>query len=385
MPAMPIAACDATTVTLSDGRVLLSFGGCNYLGLANHPAVIATIGQAACRYGLSSSASRETTGNSLAHEALERELAEFLGVERTLLVPDGYLANIAACQGLAGVVTHAVLDAKAHVSLRDGAQTAGLEIVTFDHRDPGSLRSVLRRIRPARAAVMTDGVFTAYGAPAPIAEYAAELGPHDWLVVDDCHGLGVVGPGGRGSVAREGVRHPRLIITSSLAKGLGCAGGMVSGPREAIARSLRTTGYVCTTPIAPALAEGTRASLSVLRAEPWRTERLAANGERLRARLHDLGLCPPPSAPHTPIVAFTTGDLTAMERLAAAMLGEGFRVPFIAYPGGPAESYFRITVNAEHTPLHIDAVAAAFARCLEADDAGLPRIAAQPLVATRAR
>jgi 8-amino-7-oxononanoate synthase len=362
MPATPIVACDATTVTYADGRTLLSFGGCNYLGLANHPAVIAAIGQATGRYGVSSSASRETTGNAASHEALERELAVFLGVERALLVPDGYTANVAALQALAGVVTHAVLDAKAHVSMRDAALAAGLEIVTFAHRDARALAEALRAVRPGRAAILTDGVFTAYGASAPLEKYLGVIGPHDRLVVDDCHGLGVVGPGGRGSVARTGVLDPRVVITSSLAKGLGCAGGMVAGTAESVGRGRKATAYVCTTPIAPAMAEGTRASLAVLGAEPWRVEKLRANSERLRARLSEVGLCEPPAGPPTPIAAFTMGDRPSMERTAAALAGEGLRVPLISYPGGPAEAYFRVTVNAEHTPEHIDILAGALAR-----------------------
>ncbi|HZW10801.1 MAG TPA: pyridoxal phosphate-dependent aminotransferase family protein [Phycisphaerales bacterium] len=380
MPATPIVACDATTVTYADGRTLLSFGGCNYLGLANHPGVIATIGQATARYGLSSSASRETTGNAASHDALEAELADFLALERVLLVPDGYTANIAALQALAGSVTHAVIDARAHVSLRDAANTAGLEIVPFHHRDPKSLAAALRAIRPGRAAVLTDGVFTAHGACAPVAELLAAIGPDDRLVVDDCHGLGVLGPGGRGTLARLGIRDARVVVTSSLAKGLGCAGGMVAGAAEVVGRTRRATAYVCTTPIAPAMAEGTRAALAVLRADPWRVERLAANSARLHARLVELRLGEASDGPPTPIAAFTLGDKPEMERAATALAAEGLRVPLISYPNGPADAYFRVTVNAEHTPEHIDLLAAALGRRLRADlRAGVHVLAPAPV------
>jgi 8-amino-7-oxononanoate synthase len=370
-------------VTYADGRTLLSFGGCNYLGLANHPAVIAAIGQATARYGLSSSASRETTGNAASHEALELELADFLGLERVLLVPDGYTANIAALQALAGVVTHALIDARAHVSLRDAAHTAGLQLLSFQHRDPRSLAAALRTIRPGRAAVLTDGVFTAHGACAPIAELLAALGPDDRLVVDDCHGLGVLGPGGQGALARLGIRDQRIVVTSSLAKGLGCAGGMVAGADATISRSVRATAYVCTTPIAPAMAEGTRASLAVLRADPGRVDRLAANAARLHARLGQLGLGDPVDGPPTPIAAFVIGDLPAMQRAAAALTADGLRVPLISYPNGPADAYFRVTVNAEHTPEHIDLLAAALDRRLRAERPGAARVVGTPAAAVR--
>lgn len=364
MPATPIAACDATTVTLTDGRVLLSFGGCNYLGLANHPAVIGAVLQATSRYGLSSTASRETTGNAASHELLEAELSQFLGVERALLVPDGYLANVAACQGAAGTVTDAVIDERGHASLRDAAYAAGLPVSRYRHRSAESLRRVLADLRPGSAIVLTDGVFTADGAPAPIDKILDALGPEDFLVVDDCHGLGVAGPEGRGSVAAAGLRDKRIVITSSLAKGLGCAGGVVAGAGGAIARCARSTGYFCTTPIAPAVAEGTRAALSVLRAEPWRVERLAANASRLRTHLHGLGLVDPPAPPCSPVVAFTVGARAEMERVASSLVARGFRAPLIAYPGGPAEAYFRLTVNAEHSPEQIDALARALEACV---------------------
>lgn len=384
MPATPIAACDATTVTLPDGRVVLSFGGCDYLGLSSHPRVVRAVVEATARYGLSSNASRETTGNAEPHDALERALASFLGAERALLAPDGYLANIAACQGLAAAgFTQAVLDGRAHVSMADAARAAGLVITRFDHADADSLAGVLEAVRrgggrdarpthDARPAggviVLTDGVFTADGEPAPLASYLRALRPTDRLLVDDCHGLGVLGPGGRGSTAQAGIADPhpdpRVIITSSLAKGLGCAGGVVAGTLADIARCARASAYFCTTPIAPAMAAGTLAALAVLSGEPTRVERLGTNAERLRAGLHALGLARAPGSPPTPvtpIAAFTLADLPAMEGLAADLLADGFRVPLVRYPGGPAEAYFRLSVNAEHTPDQIDRLLGALA------------------------
>lgn len=369
MPSTPILACDATTVTipigLCGGRAILSFGGCNYLGLANHPRVAEAVREATARFGLSSTASRETTGNTAPHDALEHDLAAFLRVERALLVPDGYLANIAACQGLrARGVTHAVLDARAHVSMADAAAAAGLMITRFAHADADALTLALGAIRPGRAVVMTDGVFTADGEPAPLRALLDALGEADRLLVDDCHGLGVLGPGGRGSVAHWGLTDPRILITSSLAKGIGVAGGVVAGTLGDIAGCAAATAYVCTTPIAPAMAEGARAAIALLLSEPTRVDRLSTNAERLRAGLHALGLATPPSYPHTPIVAFTLPGLSAMERFCAGVLDAGFRVPLIRYPGGPAEAYFRVSVNAEHTPEQIDRLLGAMTAAL---------------------
>jgi 8-amino-7-oxononanoate synthase len=396
MPATPLAACDATTVTLPDGRVVLSFGGCNYLGLANHPRVVQAVVNATVRFGLSSTASRETTGNAQPHDTLESELAAFLGIEQALLTPDGYLANIVACQGLAAAgCTIALLDGRAHVSMSDAARTAGLEVTFFDHADPASLVRTLEAVRGGRddrsaggAVVMTDGIFTADGEPAPVSDYLRALRPTDRLLIDDCHGLGVIGPEGRGSAAHASAADPRIVITSSLAKGLGCAGGIVAGSRVDVYRFAESAAYVCTTPIAPAMAEGTRAALAILQAEPARVDRVGVNARRLRAGLGRLGLLPSPTArtdPGIPIAAFTLGDLQTMRQLEAGLLADGFRVPLIRYPGGPAEAYFRLSVNAEHTPEQIDRLLTAIAARLDSRDSGLSTLRVQTVDPARSR
>ena len=362
MPATPFAACDATSITLPDGRTVTAFGGCNYMGLSNHPRVRRAAAEAMERYGLSSTASREPTGNAVPHDLLEAELAGFLRVDRALLVPDGYLANISACQGLAAAgCTHAVIDSRAHASMPDASRTAGLAISRFEHADPVSLASALAAIRPGRAVVMTDGVFTADGEPAHLDELLDQLAPDDRLLVDDCHGLTAIGPGGRGSVAHAGLDDPRIVITSSLAKGFGAAGGVVAGRHDDIARCARAVAYVCTTPIAPAMAEATRTSLAILQADPTRVDRLTANAKRVRAGLVSMGLLPRIGNPPTQIAAFITGPLPEMQQLNAALLADGFALPLIRYPGGPAETFFRLSVNAEHTPRQIDDLLSALA------------------------
>lgn len=365
MPAPAYQGCDATRVVMPDGRSVLSFGGCNYLGLANHPAVAEAVRRGVERYGLSASASRETTGNAAPHEALEHDLEGFLQVERALLVPDGYLANIVACQGLAALgVRRAVLDERAHRSLADAAATAGLVVERFAHRKPESLAAVLRRTPAGRAVVMTDGVFTVDGAPAPLEGLVRALRTDDVLLVDDCHGLGVVGDGGRGSVAAAGLSDPRIVVTSSLAKGLGGAGGVVAGRAEVVAACAGASAYVCTTPIAPAMAEGTRAGLRVLAEEPERLGRLTRSAGRLREGLARLGLIGGQEGWGTPVAAFSWGDVAGMRRVCTGMLEDGFRLSLQRYPGSQWDAYFRLSVNAEHSDAQIDAVLDALARRL---------------------
>ncbi len=369
MPGLPVIARTATSATLPDGSVVHTFGGCDYLALAHDRRVEQAIVDAVYVFGLSSNASRQTTGNTAAHNALESALAEFLQVEDCLLLPDGYTANIAACQGLALPDTTApasadqpvaLLDTKAHASLLDSVKAAGLRLQRFAHRDPASLAAALHRLGSTPALVLTDGVFTADGSLAPISDYLNALRPIDHLLVDDCHGLGVLGPGGCGSVAHARLDDDRIIITSSLAKGLGCAGGLIAGSRSVVERARQATAFVCTTPIAPAMAAGTNTALAILIHEPERLERLHTNALVLRSGLSSLGLCDDPYAPDAPpaipIAAFTLGTVEQMTHVEQAMRSAGYLLPLINYPGGPASAYFRLSVTAAHDPHTIEAM-----------------------------
>lgn len=348
MPSPPATQRDATRVTI-DGRTLVAFGGCDYLGLAHDPAVIASLGAAAGRYGLSASASRETTGNTLAHDQLEIDLARFVGMPGAIVLPEGYLANVAACQGLARLgVDLAIVDANGHKSLADAAATAGLAVELFDHRDASCAHQLVRAHRGRRSAVLTDGVFTADGAVAPLD--ALLNGLDAWLLVDDCHGLGVLGPGGRGTIEHFGLAGDRLAMTSTLAKGIGVYGGCVAGPSELIeAIRAGATAYRCTTPIPPALAEAARTALGILVDGHSGLATLRGHCLRIQRALGALGLVDPKRSPEVPIFAFVLQPASRMDELRDRLLDAGIDVPVIAYPGGPAARFVRLTVSAAHT------------------------------------
>lgn len=359
MPAPPVDAATATTVTTTDGRTLVSFGGCNYHGLAHHPRVVHAAQDALARFGVSASASRETSGNAHPHERLEREMADFVGVESTLLVPDGYTANVAAAQAAARTHGVAILDERAHASLHDAAAAAGLHSLVYRHGEISHAAAIAAEHAEHGVVAMVDGVFAADGQLARLRDLLAALPDDGLLIVDDCHGFLTLGPHGRGTVPHLGLLDQRLAITTTLAKGLGCAGGIVAGNRCFVERARRATAYVCTTPTPPALAEAAREGLRVMWDEPWRLDRLRENASRLRAHAVRLGLsvCPDP----TPIITFTLGTREDMERARATLESAGFRVPLIDYPGGPAPVYFRLMVSSEHTPEQIDSLAAALA------------------------
>ena len=183
---------------------------------------------------------------------------------------------------------------------------------------------------------------------------------------------------GHGQLHDRIAADPRVVVTSSLAKGLGGAGGIVAGSGSFVTHCHRSSGYICTTPIAPALAEGTRAALRLLQQQPDRLDALHANASRLRTGLRRLGLLTDSDERTTPIAAFTIGDSPTMQRLASGLLVDGFRVPLIRYPGGPAEAYFRLSVNAEHNSQQIDGLLSAFeSRLLEEKLPAHPEHAAQ--------
>lgn len=355
MTAPPFDACSPTTVRLGD-HTLTSFGGCNYLGLAQHPRVLRAAGEAMARYGLSTSASRETTGNTRLHADLELALAAFCGHPSVLLVPDGYIANLAAMQALAASgVRAAVIDARAHASLRDAAVMAGLAVRPFAHLDASDARRWLET-DAGPAVVATDSVFAADGAIAPAADLLAALRPGDRLLLDDCHGLAVLGRQGRGLADHLGLASPALLVTTTLAKGLGCAGGVVMGQTDLVDTArVRSTAYICTTPASPVLVGAAIEALAVLEAEPALHERLAANTRTVRWMLAPrFGVDPNHPAP---IIAFTAGTPEDMRRLQTNAENAGLIAPLVSYPGGPAPVYFRLSVSAAHTPEQIDLLA----------------------------
>jgi len=285
LPHQPVEASTPTTVRLGS-EDLLAFAGCNYLGLAHHPTVRDAVRETLDTVGISSGASRETSGNHLVHERLEQGLAEFLGVEEVLLLPDGYMADLALLQGLADRVEVVLADADAHPSLYDAARLTGKELSDYGPGDLARAGVLIERHAERGLAVLTDGCFSMRGRVAPCAELLALLPEYGTLVVDDSHGLGVLGERGGGTLELAGISDPRVVLTFSLGKALGAFGGAIAGASTVIAAVRRRSDvYVASTPIPPALAAAAVAALDVLQSEPERVERLRANS----AHLHQIG------------------------------------------------------------------------------------------------
>lgn len=344
----------ATRVRLA-GRELVAFAGCDYLGLAHHPEVVAALQSESARSGISAGASPTTTGLHPAHEELERALAQFLGVEAVLLTADGYLSNLVAAQALAPDCPRALVDRESHVSVRDAVRAAGFDCA--EYAELAALRTLLARGAPS--AIFTDGVFPSQRRRADVAELVTLLdrGARA-LVVDDCHGLGVHGPGGRGSCA--GHAHANLLVTGTLSKALGSFGGFVAGSRAWIETArTRSHAYSGATPIPPALARAAKAALDVLVREPERVARLHAHAAQLRTRLAPLGIAG--SAFENPVFALARATPEATAILHATLAAQGLLVPHVRYPDGLGD-YLRLALCSEHTPDDVERLAVALER-----------------------
>lgn len=349
MPRLPIEMWTDRTCRIS-GRELLAFGGCNYLGLAFHPVVREAMVEGVGRWGLTTTASRETTGNTMAHEALEREAASFFGAPKAVLTTEGYTANLALGQALAGGHRHAVLDERSHSSVVHAMKAHGLLVSFFRHLDAAdALRRAGERAGEG-CVLMTDGVFAADGGVAPVgAMYRGLPARGVTLVIDDCHGFCTLGPRGRGVCEMDGVPldDPRVVLTATFAKGLGCYGGIICGSDRVVDSVREVSVYRGTTPCPPPMVEAARQALRVIDREPERLARLRNNVSGVRRVLGRLSV--PASHPPVPIFTFVaepTGEMRAVESRLREL---GVLVPLIDYPGGPTPWYFRLTVSAAHT------------------------------------
>ncbi len=340
-----------------DGQPLLAFAGCNYLGLAHHPRVVTALRAAAERYGVASNGSRSTTGTTDAHVALEVALARFLGTAAAAVVSSGTLANFAACEALAVERPAALLDERAHSSLGQATRVAGLSPEPFAHRDVRDFAIRARRLSSVDASrsllVLTDGVFAANGALTPVEELLAAMPAGGVLLVDDSHGLGVIGTDGRGSTPAE--VGSSLVVTASLGKALGCGGGVVAGSRDVVERVSQSLSFRGGTPIAPALARAACVALEIARGDTELRCRLHDNVRALRSVFNELGL--PLAAGETPIFTVVPRDQSTLEALQLAARQAGLLLPVIEYPGGPAPRYVRIAVNAAHDEVDIERLA----------------------------
>ncbi|OHE84780.1 MAG: 8-amino-7-oxononanoate synthase [Lysobacterales bacterium RIFOXYD1_FULL_69_11] len=354
-----------------DGRVLLNFCGNDYLGLSQHFAVVGALQDTAAREGAGGVGSHLVCGHHAIHDALERELADWLGVPRALLFGSGFLANLAVLQALLGDEDVCVQDRLNHASLIDAARLAGCRLRRYPHADPEGAIRQLRTLPDGLAMVATDGVFSMDGDVAPLRELALVTRVQKaMLYVDDAHGIGVVGPDGRGSVAaaRLGLEEVPLQL-ATLGKALGGYGAAVVGEADLVEHLAETARpYVYTTALPPAQAAATLAAVKLARSEHWRREKLVELTARFRERARSLGLALLDS--DTPIQPVICGTDARALSMAATLERAGYWVAAIRPPTVPeGRARLRVTLSALHTVAEVDGLVAAIAQARDRAEA----------------
>jgi 8-amino-7-oxononanoate synthase len=334
---------------LLDGKPVLLLCSNNYLGLADHPHVRQAAADAATRWGVGAGASRLVSGTMTVHRRLEERLAAFAGRESAVLFGSGYLANTGTVAALARPGDVVFSDELNHASLIDGCRLSGAEVFVYDHCDVEHLEWGIGQAAGRGALIVTDSVFSIDGDLAPLAaivELAQQYRLR--LLVDEAHGIGALGPGGRGALAQAGLEDQVDVIVGTLGKALGSYGAFVACD-EQMARYLinaaRTLHF--STALPPPAAAGALAALELLEAGPKRVQRLAANAAALRTELEregfDLG------GSRTQILALAVGDAELANRISEAALARGVFAETVRPPAvPPMTSRLRLAVIATH-------------------------------------
>jgi len=344
--------------TRLDGVPLLNFSSNDYLGLAAHPELVAALKAAADGHGVGSGASALVSGFRAEHQLLEQELAAFLQRDKVLLCSSGYLANLAVATSLAGKGDVIIQDRLCHASLIDAARLSGARLSRYTHVDMTALQRRLAAAGEGHTLVVSDGVFSMDGDTAPL-NRMAELcsDQRAWLVIDDAHGIGVCGPGGRGSVAAAGLDQRQVpVLTGTLGKAFGCFGAFIAGSAQLIEHLVNEArSYIYTTAMPPALAAAARAALKRVIEDGWRRDHLSNLIGHFRegARRRGLDLM----ASDSPIQPLLIGASQAALNVAASLQRQGFLVVAMRPPtvrSGTAR--LRITLNAAHQEAQLDAL-----------------------------
>jgi 8-amino-7-oxononanoate synthase len=319
----------------------------DYLGLSQHPEVIDGGVEALRTWGAGSTGSRLVTGNTELHERFETALADFVGAESALVFSSGYTANLGAVVALSGADSLLVSDALTHASLVDACRLSRARLVVTPHRDVAAVEAALQDRTEERAVVITDSVFSADGVLAPLRALHAVCRRHGaLLIVDEAHGLGVRGRGGRGLTHEVGLAGaPDVVVTTTLSKALGSQGGVVLGPAAVRAHLIDAARpFIFDTGLAPAAVGAALAALGVLADEPWRADAV------LRRAAHLAEMCGVPAVPDSAVVSVILGEPEVALSAATACLEAGVRVGCFRPPTVPAgTSRLRLTARASLT------------------------------------
>ncbi|RJG48455.1 8-amino-7-oxononanoate synthase [Motilimonas pumila] len=369
-----------TTAVQCQGRLiqyqqasLLNFSGNDYLSLAQAPELVTAWQQGLAQYGCGSGASALVTGYSDAHYALEQTIKEWLNVPAVALFNSGYSANQAVLKLLLGKQDLLIQDKLNHASLIEAGQYVAANMVRFRHNDMSHLEQRLSQGGENKL-VISEGVFSMDGDQAPLAEIVRLTRQYQaWLMVDDAHGIGVLGPHGQGSLAQQGI-HPQdcHIHMATFGKALGVAGAMVAGTVDLVDYITNfSKPYIYTTAMPPAQAVAIKASIELLQQQPWRQQKLLQNIATFKQAAQQEGIEIAPS--ETAIQPVIIGGNNATLALAQRLREQGFYCTAIRPPTvPPGSARLRVTLCSAHTTADIHALVTALAQGLAGNaDAGM--------------
>lgn len=351
-----VAARHPAARVLVDERRLIDFCSNDYLGLARDERLADSMRSAALAWGTGATSAHLVTGHTTIHHQLEERLAAFTGRERALLFSTGYMANLGVVTALAGRHDLIVEDKLNHASLIDAARLTGATTRRYRHADAEAAAQRLADHHGRRRLIVTDGVFSMDGDLAPLQQLTAVARTHGaWLMVDDAHGLGVLGRGGRGSLEAAGLGPADApVLVGTLGKAFGTFGAFVAGTQTLIETLIqRARTYVFTTAPPPAVAAATLKALEISVAEPGRRTRLENLIKRFRSGAGRLGIDLAPSA--SPIQPILLGDAGEALRVSDELFERGFWVTAIRPPTVPVgSSRLRVTLSAIHEESDVD-------------------------------
>jgi len=339
-----------------EGERLLTFCSNDYLGLANHPELKKAFISAVQRWGVGSGSAHLVTGHSSVHHQLEEELADFTGRQKALLFSSGYMANLGLITVLAEKGDHVFEDRLNHASLIDGGKMSAARLHRYLHADVSSLQRQLAGTGAGDKLIATDGVFSMDGDIAPLPDIVKTAeNARAMLMVDDAHGIGVLGPRGGGSLEYFELSPQQVpILMGTLGKSLGCAGAFVAGDESLVEMLIqKARSYIYTTAQPAAVAEAARVALKISINESWRRDRLFALIKRFRYGAMQLGL--PLMESFTPIQPLLAGTAEQAITWANQLKQIGIVITAIRPPTVPeGTARLRITFSADHTELQVD-------------------------------
>ena len=346
-----------------DSRGVVNFSSNDYLGLADHPRLRAAAHASIDAFGVGAGASPLVSGHMAAHQEAEARFARFCGLPAALLFPSGYAANLGVLAAFCDRHAEIFADKLDHACLNDGAILSRATFTRYAHLDLGMLATQLAASRAEVRVVATDTVFSMDGDLAPVPELLALCEQYDaWLLLDDAHGVGVLGRTGRGSLEHFAVSSPRIIYMATLGKALGGYGAFVGGEPEVIEWLVqRARTYIYSTALPPMAAAAASAAMELIGEDRSLVGRLRAHIARFRQGCESAGLRLMPS--QTAIQPLVLGDAERALETSAALLARGFFVPAIRPPTVPAgTSRLRISLSAAHSDADIDGLLAALAQ-----------------------